>query len=82
MQKNNVAWKGPCAVIVDADGQQILVKHGSFHVRKHSYNAHLGTESEASCSSKSSENVINVWIGMMLFYWKPMKVKSCINRKC
>lgn len=60
LQKNNVAWKGPCAVIVDADGQQILVKHGSFHVRKHSYNAHLGTESEASCSSKSSENVINV----------------------
>ena len=37
---NNTAWKGPDTV-VGTDGQQILIKYGSFYLRLHSCNLQL-----------------------------------------
>ena len=64
---NNTAWTGP-ATVNSTDGQQILIKHGSFYVRvrpcsvqsKESFSddtsvqtVHLDQESETLSPSKS-----------------------------
>ena len=49
---NNTTWKGP-GTIIGTDGQQVLIKHGSFYVRVHSCNVQLKDNISTTYSFRS-----------------------------
>ena len=62
-RNNSKQWKG-LGKVVGQDGQQILIKHGSYYIRCHpchitAWNKHVGKSKDTSDSSVNQQTTIN-----------------------